>query len=242
MMTELDRNLAVLAATNNCGAMLLDQQDFPGAIECLTRALRSSKAMMIQEISGTASPQSPSADAAESTRPHLSIDDWMQEIPSDSSFGTTSGQFVYNQAIIIPTRGDQEDHIMAEDRLNLSCIAIIFNISLAYQAIAVRTSKRTFALKALKLFEHAVGLQNNQMNGNPTSSRGPLFLLAALNNAGYLHRILGHTKESDAFSHKILSILMYTVVAGGDTSQYKDFFKNVTRLIHPTCAEGAGAA
>ena len=245
MAQQLLSNLISVVNMNNNGAMLFDTQDYDTAMERLTQALRCSKTM-IQSL--------PDQQSSQPLSSQLRIDDWMRDDPSCNVKSTMySGHFVYNHAIIIPqneclmhaqeVQHEKNESQLVEvvgDWLNLSCAAIIFNLSLVYQAIAVQTSKRKVAIKALKLFEHAVGLQSTTQES--ASSGSAMFVLAALNNVGFLHRVLGNTEESKAFSHRILSILMYMVVVGGDTSQYKDFFKNLTPLIHATCAECAGAA
>jgi hypothetical protein len=148
-MTELPRNLAAIAAANNTGAIQLDQQDYQGAIQHFTRALRSAETMIHHHQQDTpaiseeiASPQHPfgsRASAVLSTTSHSSIDDWMEEeeMASDYSFLDAIGPFVYNQVIMIPPTMDDvllpdgdEEHV-SDNWLNLSCIAIVFNMSLA---------------------------------------------------------------------------------------------------------------
>lgn len=239
-------------ALNNGGANCIECGDYSSALHYFSSAFHSCKVnakklnFNVEDLHGISRIMS----VTTIDNPLIVMDDWMDV--ADECELDENRNFFYNEPIHIPRLDLKRGHKRRsydgnkKDFLVSCCIAISFNLGIAYHNQAITRSDlpphdiEQILRKSLKAFQYSFKLQRTKCG---RASQSTFFYMAVMNNLGILHQKLGEVQNARQYFERLLSVLIYTMSRTNvSTDEYQDFFQNAAQFTHQSYSVGAGAA
>jgi hypothetical protein len=243
---NIDRLHVEAIANNNRGASLLEEGKYGDAVVVLSNAQKFARRGLekCRQVVGSAPPANRGVSFCESLD-RLMIRKANPQ-SSDEEYGDSHNDgFVYRQPIQIPPSSLSID---CQSSLLVS-VAIIFNLALAHHLCGMEYKEVGVIRKALRLYECSYKLYRSYCQIQEISlSSSSLLPMAAMNNSGQIHRLLGEDENARCFFQSLFSSLIYIGYCREGRNRGLDlegFFQTTSQWIVLSCnsySMTAGAA
>ncbi|CAJ1944070.1 unnamed protein product, partial [Cylindrotheca closterium] len=171
---------------NSCAVALMKQGHYHDAIVATSSALKHCRELeMAQTVCATT---------------NCCIDQCMMQSDASEPYSGSTGDFIYQNGILIPSD--------AYETVNIAAI-LIFNSALSHQLLARQhpgAVPQSILLKAQRLYELAYYLQDSEDN--------VLFKFAVINNTAVIHKAVGNQAMSKECLDFLFSLMMLFVDRG----------------------------
>ncbi|KAG7372485.1 hypothetical protein IV203_018628 [Nitzschia inconspicua] len=214
---------------NNQGARYIASVDYHSAIDCLSRALYSSRSCVHRPIANI---NQATLDISFLMEKGYNKMKTAMENEEQSVERETPSDFIYSSPIYVPESALLTPGLSTE--VAISSI-VIFNLALAHHLFAVQDQHQcpkqetmTLLAKSMKLYELAIELQQQDAILY-TANYSSLFILSSLNNLRNVYRMLDNDNASQCCYQHLLSLLMYLNFHEGcfkTSKDYSAFFNN----------------